>query len=228
MFAWPPSRYCCLKNRARPEKEIGKAGCNVRAATGNMQSSVGVVGIQWTSERYSRDLPDGRVEEDRETSCAASKIYGEMRYALRGYVRSLGLESEIEDVIQETFYRLLRQLRRNDRIGNMRAWIFQVAYTISMDIHRKRSGACMLELEEAGHLHMRADHRSNPEWMYTQKERVGQIRMAMSQLTEKQLRSVQLRIRGLSYCKIAADLEVSQQRATYLVKRALERLGEVS
>lgn len=193
-----------------------------------MQGSVGIVGRQWTSERYLRDLPGGQEEEDRETGCTVSDIYREMRFTLRGYVWGLGLESDIEDVIQETFYRLLRHLRRRDRIENMRAWIFRVAYTISMDIHRRRSGTCILEMEEAGYLHMYADHRSNPEWTYTQKEKVGQIRMAMSRLTERQRRSVRLRIRGLRYCEIAKDLEVSEQRATCLVKRAVQRLGDVS
>jgi RNA polymerase sigma factor (sigma-70 family) len=189
-----------------------------------------MVGGQWTSEQYSRDLLGGEVKGDRETGCTASSIYGEMRYSLRGYVRGLGLESEseIEDVIQETFYRLLLQLRRKDRIENVRAWIFQVAYNVSMDIHRRRSGVCILELEEASHSHMHADHRSNPEWMYMQKEKVRQVRIAMSRLPERQLRSVRLRIRGLRYCEIAADLGVSMQRATYLVKRAQQRLSEVS
>jgi RNA polymerase sigma factor (sigma-70 family) len=193
-----------------------------------MQGSVGIFGGQWTGECYSRDLLGGEVKEDRETGCTASTIYGEMRYSLRGYVRGLGLESEIEGVIQETFYRLLLQLRRKDRIENVRAWIFQVAYNVSMDIHRRRSGVCIVELEEASHPHMHADHRSNPEWMYAQKEKVRQIRMAMSRLPERQLRSVRLRIRGLCYGEIAADLGVSKQRATFLVKRALQRLGEVS
>jgi RNA polymerase sigma factor (sigma-70 family) len=213
---------------ARKAKEIESAGYSVRKATGDMQVSSGIVRRPWTSERRSRDLSGGLVEEDRETECTASYIYGEMRYILRGYVRGLGLQSEIEDVIQESFYRLLLQLRRRDRVENIRAWLFQVAYNISMDIHRRRSGACMLQLEEAGQLQMHADHRSNPEWMYSQKEKVGQIRIAMSRLTKRQLRSVRLRIRGLSYREIAANLDVSEQRATYLVKRALERLGEVS
>jgi RNA polymerase sigma-70 factor (ECF subfamily) len=158
----------------------------------------------------------------------ASEMYRELRFALYGYVSSLGLSGEIEDVVQETFCRLLRHLRQKYKIENMKAWIFQVAYNICMDIHRAQSRNGTSELDEISPRHEYADYRSNPEWLYLQKEKVRRIRTAMSRLPPRQLRSVQLRIKGLRYRDIAADLQVSEQRATYLVKRALVRLNESS
>ncbi len=184
-------------------------------------------GNQWAGLLHAYDFHHERKEDTYDAECEASNIYEEMRFALYGYVQGLGLGSEAEDVIQETFYRLLRELKRQEKIAKTRAWIFQVAYNISMDIHRWRNRAGFTQLDEAGPIYEYADRWSNPEWVLLQKERAQRIRSAMSHLTERQLRSVQLRIKGLRYCEIAADLQVSEQRATYLVKRALARLNEV-
>lgn len=198
------------------------------AVTAEIRDLAGSRGNQWTESSHSYGLLTNDLEVESETERVASRIYQELRFALQGYVNSLGTGSEIEDVVQETFYRLLRQLRQKQKVENIRAWIFQVAYNICMDIHRAHSRNGIAELNEVSFRHECADCRSNPEWMYLHKEKVRRIRVAMSHLPPRQRRSVQLRIKGLRYRDIAAHLQVSEQRATYLVKRALVRLNEMS
>jgi RNA polymerase sigma-70 factor (ECF subfamily) len=207
---------------------IEDMGESLDAMTAEIQDLAGSRGSQWTELSHSYGLLATGVEAEPETERIASRIYHELRFALRGYVNSLGPRSEIEDVVQETFYRLLRQLRQKQKVENIRAWIFQVAYNICMDLHRTQSRNRIAELNEVSFRHECADCRSNPEWMYLHKEKVRRIRVAMSHLPPRQLRSVQLRIKGLRYRDIAAHLQVSEQRATHLVKRALIRLNEMS
>jgi RNA polymerase sigma-70 factor (ECF subfamily) len=201
---------------------------SVHAVTEETQDLLGVPGNEWANLGRPYELLRNHVEADSETERMALGIYQELRFALYGYVNSLGLGGEIEDVVQETFYRLLRQIRQKCKVENMRAWIFQVAYNISMDIHRAQSRTGASELNEISFRHECADYRSNPELIYLQREKVRRVQMAMLRLPPRQLRSVQLRIKGFRYRDIAADLQVSEQRATYLVKRALIRLNEAS
>jgi len=172
-----------------------------------------------------------RVQYD-EDNCdwrdVTTRLYGQLRLALYRYLRGLGLSLDAEDAIQETFFRLVRHLQNGNKIENVQAWVFQVAYNISMDIHRASRRGFPEMCEDVGCREKLADYRSNPEWVYLQKEEVRRVRTALSRLTPRQFRSVQLRVKGLRYRDIAADLCVSEQRAIHLVKRALVRLAQNS
>jgi uncharacterized protein YidB (DUF937 family) len=65
------------------------------------------------------------------------EFYDALNQVLYRYLRGLGLGTETtEDVIQETFLRLTAHLRDGGNAENLRSWIFQVAYNLSMDVHR--------------------------------------------------------------------------------------------
>jgi len=155
------------------------------------------------------------------------KLYDAFSVALCPYLLGLGLTVDAaEDVAQETFLRLARCLRDGAKIGNMQAWIFQVAHNLSMDVHRAHRRSRIEFAMEGEAQHEPADPSANPEWAYLQKERAKQLRVAMARLTPRQFRSVLLRVEGRRYREIALDLGVSEQRAIHLVKRALVRLVE--
>jgi RNA polymerase sigma-70 factor (ECF subfamily) len=155
------------------------------------------------------------------------KMYGALSLALCRYLRGLGLTVDAaEDVAQETFLRLARCLRDGGKIGNIQAWIFQVAHNLSMDIHRAHRRSRIDFATEGEPEQEPADPNANPEWAYLQKERTRHLRLAMTRLTPRQFRSVLLRVEGLRYREIALVLGVSEQRAIHLVKRAVVRLVE--
>jgi RNA polymerase sigma-70 factor (ECF subfamily) len=68
------------------------------------------------------------------------------------------------------------------------------------------------------------DPKANPECVYLQKERFGQLKAAMSQLTTQQYNCILLRTQGLRYREIGELLGISEQRAIHLVKRGMQRL----
>jgi RNA polymerase sigma-70 factor, ECF subfamily len=156
------------------------------------------------------------------------ELHGSLSRLLYRYLRGLGLSTEeSEDVLQEAFLRLAGHLQQGRSDDNLRAWLFQVAHNLSMDVHR----ASRRERPEEGSAYRGAceepaDPDANPERMYIQKEQAEQIRTAMSQLTPRQRNSVMLRAEGMRYREIAGVLGVSEQRALHLVKRALLRLTE--
>jgi RNA polymerase sigma factor (sigma-70 family) len=69
--------------------------------------------------------------------------------ALFGFVRRLGLtDSEAQDVVQEVFLRLWRQLGTGRPMDNAKGWAYQTGYRLAMDQHRlrRRAGALATRL----------------------------------------------------------------------------------
>jgi RNA polymerase sigma-70 factor (ECF subfamily) len=154
-----------------------------------------------------------------------SRMYRELNPGLLRFLNGLGLSKEAaEDVVQETFFRLARQLRSGRKIENPNAWLFRVAYHLCMDFHRANTQSQSRLTSELGPVEEPTDHSANPELVYLQKEKMRLVHAAMQRLTPQQFRCFRLRAAGLRYREIAADLGVSEQRATHLVKRALMRL----
>lgn len=59
--------------------------------------------------------------------------------ALFGFVRRLGLtDAEANDVVQEVFLRLWRQLGTGRPMDNAKGWAYRTAYRLAMDEHRLR------------------------------------------------------------------------------------------
>src|SRR5580692_8605634 len=66
-------------------------------------------------------------------------LYDQLRPSLRAYLYCLGMSADqAEDVIQDTFLRLVRHHFERDAKDNLRAWIFRVAHNLSMDVHRSQ------------------------------------------------------------------------------------------
>ena len=75
------------------------------------------------------------AERDRQGK--VMELYEAWHLSLFRYLRTLGLHRErAEDVVQETFLRLTGHLARGGAETNLRSWIFQVAFNLTMDGHR--------------------------------------------------------------------------------------------
>jgi RNA polymerase sigma-70 factor (ECF subfamily) len=133
---------------------------------------------------------------------------------------------EAEDVMQEAFFRLTRQLHEGGRIEKIEAWIFQVAHNLSMDIHRANRRSYSETFPVPEYTEEPEDSRTNPERVLLEKEQAARMRVAISRLTPRQARSLKMRAQGMRYREIAAELGVSEQRVIHLVKRARLRLAE--
>ena len=154
------------------------------------------------------------------------ELYDHLRPSLYAYLCSLGLNpDQSEDVIQETFIRLVHHAADRGTDENVRAWVFRVAYNLSMDFHRfeKRWGRGN-NIEPELVLRDCVDPAPNPEQKIILDERMKKFEDAFAQLTPKQRHCVLLRSEGLRYREIALVLGVSVQRVGELIQRAISLL----
>lgn len=154
------------------------------------------------------------------------ELYDASRPSLHAYLRCLGMSSDqAEDVIQETFLRLIRHLPEHGTGDSLRGWVFRVAHNLSMDLHRsQRLWSYTNSDESRTAVRERADPAPNPEQEVILEERFRQLGDAVAQLTPKQRNCVFLRAEGLRYCEIATALGISVQRVGELVQRAITLL----
>jgi RNA polymerase sigma-70 factor, ECF subfamily len=151
------------------------------------------------------------------------EFYNDVRGALSADLRSRGLSQDrSEDIIQETFLRLIRHTSNRSSDNNLRAWVFRVARNLSIDQHRSEQrwfrGGEICPYVELGR---RVDPAPNPEEMILLSERLTRLQKALSQLTPKQKECLLLRAEGRRYREIAVVLGVSVQRVGELLQHAI-------
>lgn len=188
---------------------------------GKEQTNAHVVSLH----RPSLLAQGGRQEWDQRKKVI--DLYDTLRPSLHAYLACLGLTSEeSEDITQECFLRLLRHLLEERPESNLRAWIFRVAYNLSMDIHRLGQRLQVGSAEDIGFSAVRpVDTALTPEQQVMNKERLQHLEKAISLLTSQQRHCVLLRAEGLRYREIASVLGVSTPRVAELLQRALLRLA---
>jgi len=154
------------------------------------------------------------------------ELYDASRPSLYAYLCCLGMNSDqAEDIIQETFLRLVRHLLEHGAGDSLRGWVFRVAHNLSMDLHRSQRRWFYASTDEPRtFVRERVDPAPNPEQNVILRERSKRLGNAVAQLTPKQRRCVLLRAEGLRYREIAAALGISVQRVGELVQRAITLL----
>jgi len=153
-------------------------------------------------------------------------LYDSLRTPLKAYLCCLGMSpDQAEDVIQETFLRLVRE--RTDRGDeNLRAWVFRVAHNLSMDVHRFQRRWARGDDDTVHYaIRRRPDPAPSPEQRVILEERMKRFQDAFAQLTPKQRQCVLLRVEGFRYIEIAQVLGISVQRVGELMSRSIIVLG---
>lgn len=183
--------------------------------------------------------PDANVATSRDVEVFASQqpepgttrqriidLYDDLRLPLYAYLCTLGVKSDqAEDVIQETFLRLVRFRSERATHENLRAWVFRVAHNLSMDVHRFQRRWSRNDNEQSHTvIRHRADPGPTPEERVILEERMRRFEQAFAQLTPKQRECVLLRAEGFRYREIARTLGVSVQRVGELMQRSLTLL----
>jgi RNA polymerase sigma-70 factor, ECF subfamily len=181
-------------------------------------------------------LPLGHsaAEERRDPSHREQivQLFREIRTPLYSYLVCIGLKPhEADDIVQEAFLRLHRQLASGANIDEPRAWVFRVARNVSLNVHRverrliSESG---LDPKEDLKLQQRLDPEQNPEEVYLKREAMRRLGARITQLTEAQRQCLYLRAQGLRYREIAVVLGISVSSAAELLQRAVVKLnGEI-
>ena len=151
------------------------------------------------------------------------ELYNDIRPALNAYLCGRGLSHDhSEDIIQETFLRLVRRMPYGGTKDKLRVWVFRVARNLSVDLYRsERRWSRGNESDPYAVVRERVDPAPSPEEMILLIERLAHFRTALAQLTPKQRQCLLLRSKGLRYRDIAVALGVSVQRVGELMQRAI-------
>jgi len=157
------------------------------------------------------------------------RLYDDLRPSLYAYLSTLGLvASEAEEVIQEGFFRLVRDLSTGNEVRNLRGWLFRVAHNLAMDVYRSMDRDGVVDADDQSPLvKEQVDPEPDPEEAYSQKEKRRRVNSAVQNLTCQQRDCLLLRSEGMSYCDIGMALGISTQRAAFLVQRSLARLADL-
>ena len=122
---------------------------------------------------------------------------------------------DAEDVVQETFLKLLNHLSARGNTDNLRGWLFTVAAHAARDRQRRRLR--WMPWSAA------AERSVDPSELPDEDGSLKAARAAMLRLSGRDRMLLALRANGLSYRDIAAATGIKETSVGRLLARALER-----
>ena len=152
-----------------------------------------------------------------------TKLFNEFADAIYtlGY-RVIGDRHLAEDVVQETFIRVIRSLPTYRGEGPIGAWIYRIGYREAITVTRKRRED---PIDPTGHAVTAMASDVSVERDVLNVELVERLDSAMSQLSEPVRAAFTLRdIHGLSTSEVAGVLDVSESAVKMRLARAREAL----
>jgi RNA polymerase sigma factor (sigma-70 family) len=124
---------------------------------------------------------------------------------------------QVEDVVQESFWRAYRALHRDERTIELRPWLYRLTRNCCLD-ERARRRTDSVELEDAG---LTADGRDEPAVAVERRAALRTLLDDLAGLPDMQRHALLRReIDGLSHEQLAGELGVSSQASRSLVHRA--------
>jgi RNA polymerase sigma-70 factor (ECF subfamily) len=168
-------------------------------------------------------------------AAAFDALFGRYHQRIRAIcTRYVGDGPVAEDLVQDTFYNVLRSLDRIDDAFNFSAWIHRIAVNLCHDELRRRTRAQQHvagggdAVEEAVLRLIDRDRHGHPEAALE----IAQLRQLVwevaKRLPERQRMVLTLReLQGLSYAAIARVMGISESAVETLLHRARKRFKEV-
>lgn len=139
-----------------------------------------------------------------------------------------------DDLVQDTFYNVLRTLERVDTGFNFSAWIHRIAVNLCHDELRRRTRAQQHvaaggdEVDEAVLRLIDRDRHGHPEAALEMAQLRQLVWDVSKRLPERQRMVLTLReLQGLSYAAIARVMGISESAVETLLHRARKRFKEV-
>jgi RNA polymerase sigma factor (sigma-70 family) len=153
-------------------------------------------------------------------SAEAARAAGELFQQHGAAVYRLALmllrqHQDAEDVVQETFLKLLHHLTDSGNTDNLRGWLFTVAAHAARDRQRRRG-----RWLPWGPMYERT---TEPPQLSDEDGRLGAARRAMHRLPPRDRLLLALRANGLSYREIGAAAGIKSASVGRLLARALDR-----
>jgi RNA polymerase sigma-70 factor, ECF subfamily len=154
---------------------------------------------------------------------AAAELVRRHAAALGRFLYSSGAgTSEIDDLVQEAFFRAFRKLDSWRAEASFRSWLFTIAGNLLRDEFRKRKGRRMLSLEDRDF-----PDRADPHADLMAHEASERLREGLARLPRLQREVFLLRVQeGVDYQQIAAALGTTPGAARVHYHNAVKRLKE--
>jgi RNA polymerase sigma-70 factor (ECF subfamily) len=169
----------------------------------------------------SDDAEAGRTSplEERVTA-----LYDDLRLPVYRYLLHVGVPPQnADEMIQETFLRLYRHLKREREDENIRGWVFRVAQNLAFNDRKSRNRLWLPAPDQWEGL-AGASPGANPEELLIRRERMTRLHSAMRQLSDQQLQCLRLRAEGFRYREIGNILGVSISTVAESLRRAVGKL----
>jgi RNA polymerase sigma-70 factor (ECF subfamily) len=139
------------------------------------------------------------------------------------YVRSLGVPwSDVEDILQEVFLALHRQVSLDGPRPHVRGWIFRVAHNLGLK-HLRSERRLRLRAFESQFVRRR-DADSDPEEQFLENQRREKLVAVLDALPSQDRQCLFLRFEGLRYREISAVLGISLGSVANSLARSLRQL----
>jgi RNA polymerase sigma-70 factor (ECF subfamily) len=146
----------------------------------------------------------------------ARELFHEQGPAIyRFAVMLLRHHADAEDVVQETFLKLLHHLAAQGNAGNLRAWLFTVAANAARDRQRRRWRWVPWAPTY--------DTPAEPPALIDEDGRLNAARRSLQRLAPRDRLLLALRANGLSYREIATAAGIRPASVGRLLARAMDR-----
>lgn len=133
-------------------------------------------------------------------------------------------EADVDDLLQETFFRAFTHLEGWRGDGSFRGWLYRIAGNLLKDRYRRTKGRQFVELVDDD----RAD-AADPNSELQADELAARIAAELDRLPRLQREVFRLRVeQGLEYAEIAVALDTSPGAARVHYHHAVRRLKEVA
>jgi len=169
-----------------------------------------------------------------------SRIIAEERWRLRNFIRRrVSDPSDVEDIVQEVFYELVRANRLFMPIEHVTGWLFRIARNRITDLFRKPQPDSFSDaaVEDADGELLRIEDLlpssdADPETLYARHVLLDELALALGDLPDEQREVfVAHELEGRSFKELSAESGVNVNtllsRKRYAVLRLRERLQSI-
>ena len=151
------------------------------------------------------------------------EAYSERLFAL--FTRFLGPVAEREDLVQETFLRVLRARDSYQPTARFSTWLYRIAFNLAVNRSQRSRPEASLDEGPAGEVWTRDAETPEPSAGLEREDVVRAVREAIGSLPDTQRMALVLaRYEELSFVEIAEVMGSSEKAIKSLVHRARENL----
>lgn len=162
-----------------------------------------------------------------ETDAFRSLVERHSRHVFRLAFRMTGNEQDAEDVVQETFLRAFRHLKRYESRSLFSTWLYRIAANCAVDLTRARKHFIDHSGPNSGHdwLSELTSRAPSADQLAFSGQVRNSIQSAMDELTPQERTAFVLRhYEGLSVEEISSALGIGLNAAKHSVFRAVRKL----